>query len=102
MARVKEVVLLAQAESDFLRIHAQTEERKTGDGARWTAEVEKLLVLLRAMPRLGRIIGGPYRRLKLSRFPFSLIYTFEASRLFIHTIASNHEPLEMLLRRLRS
>lgn len=63
--------------------------------------MEKTLSLLRRMPRMGRIIGATYRRMKLTRFPFSLIYTFEAGRIFIHAIASNYEPMEMLLERLR-
>jgi hypothetical protein len=53
------------------------------------------------MPRLGRVVGDPSRRLKLSRFPQSVIYTYEGTRIFIHTIASNHEPLDLLLQRLR-
>jgi hypothetical protein len=101
MPRVTEITFLGQGERDFLRLFADADERKPAGGAQFSAEVDKLLVLLRRMPRLGRVVGGPYRRLKLSRFPQSLIYTYEGSRIFIHTIASNHEPLEMLLQRLR-
>jgi len=101
MAQVTEVTLLAQAERDLFQHYADAEEQAPGRGDRISEEVEKLLALLSHMPRLGRIVGTPYRRMKLSRFPFSLIYVLEGRRVFIHTIASNHEPLEVLLRRLR-
>lgn len=101
MASVKAVVFLAQAEADFLRLYAAEEERRPDGGATLSSEVEKALALLQAMPRLGRVVGAPFRRLKLSRFPLSLIYTFEGSRVLVHTIASNHEPMDALLRRLR-
>jgi plasmid stabilization system protein ParE len=101
MPRVTEITFLGQGERDFLRLFTEAEERTPARGASFSAEVEKVPVLLRRMPRLGRVVGDPYRRMKLSRFPQSLIYTFEGSRIFIHTIASNHEPLEMLLQRLR-
>ena len=101
MTRVTEVTLLAQAERDLFRLYAEAEEQAPGRGDQLSVEIEKVLVLLSRMPRLGRIVGAPYRRVKLSRFPFSLIYVLEGRRVFIHTIASNREPLEVLLRRLR-
>lgn len=96
-----EVTLLARAESDLFRLYADAENHAPGRGDRFSEEVEKVLVLLSRLPRLGRVVGAPYRRLKLSRFPFSLIYVVEGRRVFIHTIASNYESLELLLRRLR-
>ena len=53
------------------------------------------------MPRLGRFVGTPYRRMKLSRFPYSLIYTVESQRVMIHNVVSNYESLDIILRQLR-
>ncbi len=96
-----EITLLRRAESDILRIYAEVEEQTAGRGDRFSREVEKTLGLLAKMPRLGRAVGGPYRRMKLSRFPLSLLYTIEGRRVMIHTVASNWESLDMILARLR-
>ena len=94
-------MLLAQAESDFLRLYAEVENRTPGRGDSFSDEIEKLLELLRHMPRLGRTVGAPYRRLKMGRFQYSLIYSVEGNRVLVHTIASNYDSLETLLFRLR-
>ena len=96
-----EITLLVRAESDVLRLYAECESFAEGRGERLTHEIEKMLALLARMPRLGRIVGAPYRRMKLSRFEYSLIYTVEGRRVLIHAIASNHEPLDTILRQLR-
>ena len=96
-----DVTFLALAESDLLRLYAESENRAVGGGEKFTHEIEKVLRLICRLPRLGRVVGAPYRRVKLSRFPFSRINVVEGRRLLIHAIASDREPLEMLLRRLR-
>lgn len=96
-----EITFLARAERDFLRIYADAEERAPGGGERFSQEIDKVLALLAHMPRLGRVVGPPYRRVKLSKFAYSLLYVVESRRVFIHAIASNYDSLEQLLRRLR-
>ena len=96
-----EITFLAGAERDFLRIYAHAEDRARGGGDRFSQEVDQVLALLARMPRLGRVVGTPYRRLKLSKHPYSLLYVVEARRVLIHGIASNYESLEVFLRRLR-
>ena len=39
--------------------------------------------------------------MKLSRFPYSLIYTVESQRVMIQTVVSNYESLDIILRQLR-
>jgi plasmid stabilization system protein ParE len=96
-----EIILLARAESDVLRIYAECESRAAGRGEGFSHEVEKTLALLSRMPRLGRFVGAPYRRMKLSRFPCSLIYTVEGQRVMIQAVVSNHDSLDIVLRQLR-
>ena len=96
-----EITLLARAESDVLRIYADCESRASGRGEGFSLEVEKSLTLLARMPRLGRFVGTPYRRMKLSRLPYSLIYTVESQRVMIQTVVSNYESLDIILRQLR-
>jgi len=68
----------------------------------FSGEVEKVLALLARLPRLGRVVGDPYRRIKLGRFPHSIIYVLEGNRVIVHTIVSNYESLDSTLRRLRA
>ena len=96
-----EITLLVRAESDVLRIYAECESRAAGRGESFSREVEKTLVLLSRMPRLGRFVGAPYRRMKLSRFPYSLIYTVEGQRVMIQSVVSNYDSLDIILRQLR-
>lgn len=96
-----EVTLLVRAESDVLRIYAECESRAAGRGEDFSREVEKTLALLSRMPRLGRFVGAPYRRMKLSRSPCSLIYTIEGQRVMIQTVVSNYGSLDIILRQLR-
>ena len=96
-----EITLLVRAENDVLRIYAECEFQAAGRGEGFSREVEKTLALLSRMPRLGRFVGAPYRRMKLSRFPYSLIYTVEGQRVMIQTIVSNYDSLDLILRQLR-
>ena len=96
-----EITLLVRAESDVLRIYADCKSRAPSRGEGFSREVEKTLALLARMPRLGRFVGAPYRRMKLSRFPYSLIYTVKSQRVMIHAVVSNYESLDVILRQLR-
>ena len=62
-----EITLRVRAENDVLRIYAECEFHAAGRGEGFSREVEKTLALLSRMPRLGRFVGAPYRRMKLSR-----------------------------------
>jgi plasmid stabilization system protein ParE len=96
-----EIVFLVRAEGDVLRIFAECEARGAGQGESFSHEIEKGLALLSRMPRLGRFVGKAYRRMKLSRFPYSLIYTVEGERVMIQTVVSNYNSLDLILRQLR-
>jgi plasmid stabilization system protein ParE len=96
-----EITLLARAEGDILRIYAERESRAVGGGDAFSHEVEKTLALLSRMPRLGRFVGPPYRRMKLSRFPYSVIYCVEGARVMIQAVVSNHDSLDTILHQLR-
>jgi plasmid stabilization system protein ParE len=98
---VSEIVLLVRAEGDVLRLYAECESFGEGRGERFTREVEGLLALLLRWPRLGRPVGRNYRRLKMSRLPYALIYSVEGRRVMIQTVVANHESLDAILRRLQ-
>jgi plasmid stabilization system protein ParE len=42
------------------------------------AEFERSVAMLQAHPKLGRVWAGPFRRLPLRRFPYSIVYAFSA------------------------
>ena len=96
-----EITLLLRAENDVLRLYAECESFREGRGERFSREVEGLLALLIRWPRLGRPVGQNYRRLKMSRLPYSLIYTVEGRRVMIQTVVSNNESLDAILRSLQ-
>jgi hypothetical protein len=102
MASIATIVLLVRAENDLLHFYANCESYKAGRGEDFSREVEQLLTLLAHWPRLGRNVGQEYRRLKMSGFPYSLIYKVEGRRVIIHTIISNHSSLEAILRSLQN
>ncbi len=100
MAQVAEIILLARAENDLLRLYANFESLAPERGEQFAREIERVLGLLSLWPRLGRKIRQDYRRLMMSHFPYSLIYMVEGRRVMIHTIASNHASLGTILRSL--
>ncbi len=102
MAQVAEIVLLARAENDLLRLYAKFESHTAGRGEEFSREIERVLGLLSLWPRLGRQVGQDYRRLMMSHFPYSLIYAVEGRRVLIHAVASNHISLGTTLRSLDS
>lgn len=97
---VAEIVLLAGAEAEIIHLYSACEDRQPGRGDRFRAEVEHVLELLAVFPFMGFVFERPYYRAKLSRFPFSIIYSVEGDRIMVQSVASDYEPREALRRRL--
>ena len=63
------------------------EAQAPGLGAGFLDEVERLLHLLTTYPELGRPRSGGVRTIPTRRFPYSLVYTLSAGRLFVLAVA---------------
>ena len=97
---MEEVILLLSTEADALAIYANLDDRQPGRGELFSIAFESLRDLLREFPRLGRPFAGPFHRLKMSRFPYSLFYEVAGNRVLVHAILSDHEPPHYIRRRL--
>ncbi len=63
------------------------ESRLPGLGMDFQSELKRSLEFLKENPDIGVVVKPPYRRLLLGRFPFSVIYRVEGSKLRILAIA---------------
>lgn len=63
------------------------ESRMTGLGERFVEELERASDLLAEFPEIGRRLEGVFRQLFLHRYPYSLIYSVEAQRIWIVAVA---------------
>ncbi len=50
------------------------ERRRGGLGDEFVTELERAVARIVAAPERGRLFGGRYRRVRLRRFPYRLIY----------------------------
>jgi plasmid stabilization system protein ParE len=101
MAKNATIVFLLRAEHELLRLYTLLESTNPGRGDRFSSEMEGLLALLSEWPRIGRPVGGDFRRLRMSRFPYSLVYKIYGQRIMVHAIVSNYTSIEEILRELQ-
>lgn len=58
-----------------------------GLGERFISEVERVTELIRVRHSVGQPVDKVFRRILLARFPYSMIYSVEADRLWIIAVA---------------
>jgi hypothetical protein len=71
---VKQARFTALARAELLAEISYYENRRTGLGARFRAEVETASELAVSSPKSGAPIAGVARRRLLTTFPFALVY----------------------------
>ena len=86
---MKQARFTALARAELLAEIAYYENRRTGLGARFRAEVESVSEIAAASPDSGAPIAGVARRRILPTFPFSLIYTVTGYGILIHAVSHN-------------
>lgn len=79
-----------EAEAEFIEAAAYYEQNVTGLGERFGGEVRRTLERLFEYPELGFRIDADLRRLMLTRFPYSLIYSFTSDLLRVVAVAHTH------------
>jgi plasmid stabilization system protein ParE len=65
-----------------------------GLGERFLAAVEAALVHARATPVLFRKFRGESRRVRVERFPYSVVYSYDGASESIHVLAIAHSSRE--------
>jgi toxin ParE1/3/4 len=63
------------------------EARSDGLGFEFLDGVQRVIDLVREHPKLGKSVGGGFRRAVLRRFPFSLIYSEGPTEIVIIAVA---------------
>jgi hypothetical protein len=56
----------------------------------FTLEIEQMIDVLCDQPKIGQRIKKEFRRLPLSRFPYSLIYLIEPELIWVVAAAHQH------------
>jgi plasmid stabilization system protein ParE len=75
------------AAEELVETTAFYERRVSGLGMGFILEVERVVDLVQAHPLVGQRIEEAFRRIVLVRFPYSLIYSVEADRIWIVAVA---------------
>ena len=79
-----------EARAEFEDGERYYERQIPGLGARFRSDVRETLVRLRNWPLAAPVERGEIRRLILSRFPYKLLYSVEADRIYILAVAHLH------------
>lgn len=82
-----DVRLLEGAEADLIDAATFLEHRLPGLGTRFTDSVQRSLVRLAENPDMGAPLGLTYRKLRVSRFSYNLIYRIEAEEVLVVAVA---------------
>ena len=94
-----EIEFHPEAENEFIEASRRYETKVPGLGDKFINELEGLQALLIQNPRIGAHIGDPFRRVVFRRFPFSLIYAIEATRIWVIAVAHQSRRPGYWLRR---
>lgn len=78
---------LTSAEEEMTEAALFYDEKVSGLGTDFIDDVQRVVDRLRTYPTLGQVVSGDLRRIVLSRFPFSLIYSIEPEGLLIVAVA---------------
>ena len=72
-----------EAETEFLAAIDWYEERTTGLGADFAAELHAAIQRAIAMPLAWPLVDGEIRRVLTNRFPYGVLYATDSSSLYI-------------------
>lgn len=76
------------------------EDNLEGLGERFLAELNKFYDKLESHPHLFSKVRGEIRRVKLSHFPFCIIYTISRERVHVHAVFHTSRNPQVLERRI--
>ena len=76
-----------EASEEVSEAAAYYEQEVQGLGEAFLSEIERAIRFLEEYPETGQPIGDSLRKLALSRFPYSLIYSLESDRIWMVAVA---------------
>jgi hypothetical protein len=93
------IVVLEQAQLEFLQATDQYESERPGLGQRFKDEVERSIVWIGEHPELYRLRLGGYRRMNLRVFPYYLPYIIRGETVWVLAVAYASREPEYWIRR---
>ena len=78
---IEEIVILKAAEEDLLSIYLFYEE--WSKGIDFDKDVESRLGQIQSFPNSGRDFYRSYKKLNLTKFPYTIIYRIHGARVFV-------------------
>jgi len=85
------VSLTAGARRDIDSATAFYASERIALGAEFLNEIDRMLAVLREHPWLGQPLDEMYRRIRLRKFPYSLIYRIDHDQKLIRISAVGHQ-----------
>ena len=87
------LVIRRRAEHDLAEAALWYESRRLGTALHFIRCVDAAMALVTRHPQAGPVQFGPFRRVLVSRFPFSVFYTIEAEIIVVHGVYnSSRDP----------
>jgi toxin ParE2 len=84
------VILLPQAEDDLAEAFDYYEAARPGLGSEFVTEFRHSVEKILQYPRGWQVLDDPYRRCRLHRFPYGVIYRIDEQRDEIVVVAVMH------------
>jgi toxin ParE1/3/4 len=79
-----------EAEAEFANAALFYESRVVGLGRLFSAEVRRIVLLLREFPEAGAPIRLPVRRILIDRFPYAVVYRRDEGSIVILAVSHLH------------
>ena len=76
-----------EADAEFEEAALFYETRMIGLGKFFATEVERTIALVREFPEAGSPMGRQLRRVLVARFPYSVVYRYDAGSIVIVAVA---------------
>lgn len=80
-----------EAEAELVAAAMFYESRMVGLGKSFAAEVERTVSLIREHPDAGSPVGLPRRRMRVYRFPYSVVYRRDPESILILAVAHQRQ-----------
>ena len=94
------LIILGEAEQDFVKSIAYYESKEPGLGSRFRNEVAKAVKKIFRHPELARLRPTGYRRVNLHAFPHYIAYVIRGDTIWIVAIAHGYRRPEFWVHRI--
>ena len=98
---MRELRLTASAKADVSSAYGWYEERQVGLGESFSLSVQALLSTISRRPNGFPAVDDRFRRAVVRRFPFVIVYEFDARQVIVHALFHTSQNPSNLSGRLR-